>query len=235
MDKIKVLILCGGLGTRLSDVLKDTPKPMAPIEGRPFLYYQVELLKRYGFTDFCFLSGYMSEKISDYFKDGPDFGINCTYSIEDTVLGTGGAVSAAISSDTDESEGYLILNGDTFFDIDYKNFCENSHGTFSIGLVSVEDSSRYGGVEIDEDNTVLSFREKVDSSGESLVNSGVYYLDSGFKKHLLNGKYSLEKDLFPCLVSEGLLRSQVLDGFFIDIGIPADYSRAQNIVPKILK
>ncbi len=235
MDKIKVLILCGGLGTRLSDVLKGVPKPMAPINGKPFLYYQVELLKKYGFSDFCFLTGHMSDQISDYFKDGADHGINCTYSVEDTPLGTGGAVSVAISNCEDQVEGYLVLNGDTFFDIDYRAFCEIACNNFSIALLPVEESARYGSVELDESNNVLSFNEKNSSKGKSLINSGVYFISTKSRSYLLEGAYSLEKDLFPELTEKKQLSSQVLDGFFIDIGIPTDYKRAQIMVPAALR
>lgn len=232
---MQAVILCGGMGTRLKSVVSDVPKPMAPIGNLPFLHYIVEHLKKNNFDKFLFLTGYKSEVIETYF-DG------CEFSVETVPLGTGGALFNAF--DKLEEEFYL-LNGDTFFDIDYKifqDYVSNNSVSSAIAVFPTSNIQRYGLVDIDIDFTVKSMVEKtnLDSSiADGYINSGIYY----FKKDSLSKYYknwnknfvSIEKEIFPQLIEDKSLKAMPMGGLFIDIGIPEDYQKAQTLIPERLQ
>lgn len=231
--KTLVLILSGGFGTRLREVVSDVPKPMAPIVDKPFLYYVVELLKRSDFKDICFLTGYKSEVITSYFADGDSLDISCCYSHEDEPLGTGGAIKKAIDSNPG-FDNYLVLNGDTIFNIDFKDFVEKSSDeNISMALASVDDPSRYGSVALDGDK-VVKFIEKGSEAFTGLINGGIYLVPNSMKDKLRNGAHSIESDVFPDLVSEGSITGIPYNSFFLDIGIPDDFRKGQKLIPELL-
>ena len=150
----QAVILSGGFGTRLSHVISDVPKPMAPIQNIPFLEYIVQTLKQQGFDHFIFLTGYKSECIENYFK----YLKNAIFVKEEKALGTGGAILNAFNNLQDE---FFLINGDTFFDIDYsllEDFGKNK--PITIALRYTNDVNRYGFVETDDDFLVKSFIEK---------------------------------------------------------------------------
>lgn len=232
----QAVILSGGFGTRLSHVVQDVPKPMAPIQNKPFLEYIIENLKKQDFDSFVFLTGYKSEFIEDYFKDLE----NTTFIKEETALGTGGAILNAYSKLREE---FFVINGDTFFDIDFsllEDFSLNKECT--IALRYTDNIARYGFVEIDSNYKLFSFVEKTNLPKDKIdgfINGGIYYL----KKEVLN-KYakdfnnqfiSLETEIFPKLLKENKLYGLPLGGCFIDIGIPEDYYKAQEMIPNWLK
>jgi len=230
-EDIQVLILAGGFGTRLKSVVQDLPKPMATIANKPFLEYLISFLKAQNFKNITLLTGYKSELIQNYFQDGKNFGINMTYSHEDQPLGTGGALAQAMRSFP--KSHYLVLNGDSFFSMKLCQLLINQDAMISIALRKVDDISRYGGVELDQNNKIISFYEKNQNGGPGLINAGIYL----FKKEVLNyfpkqNNFSIEQDIFAKLAHQNLIFGVKSEGHFIDIGLPESFSEAQTLLPK---
>ncbi len=231
----QAVILSGGFGTRLSHVISDVPKPMAPIQNIPFLEYIVQTLKQQGFDHFIFLTGYKSECIENYFKDLK----NAIFVKEEKALGTGGAILNAFNNLQDE---FFLINGDTFFDIDYsllEDFGKNK--PITIALRYTNDVNRYGFVETDDDFLVKSFIEKGQLSQNKIdgyINGGIYYIHKsaleGYTKDFYYEFLSLETQIFPKLLKDNNLYGLPLGGCFIDIGIPDDYYKAQDLIPNKL-
>lgn len=218
---MQAIVLCGGLGTRLKSVIKDIPKPMAPINGKPFLEFIFEYLKRQGIKEVILAVSYKYEIIKAYFKD-EFLGIKIKYSIEKEPLGTGGAIKQALNLVEKEA---FVLNGDTFFDIDlFKlKLCDSK---ICLALKTMKDFDRYGAVELDG-NFIKSFKEK-DFVKQGFINGGVYLLVKDiFKSFSLESKFSFEEFLqenFKALKT----RVEIFEDYFIDIGIPEDYKRFNN-------
>ena len=229
MNTPPVLILAGGLGTRLRKVIKNTPKVLVPVNGRPFVELLINNLSKQGVNEIILLTGYLGELVDDYiFKSKIDKKLNLRINTikEDVPLGTGGAVANAVNK-LSLTRNFIIINGDTWMDNFYKKLFNNSLPT--LGLVKVKDISRYGHVEVNNlNNKVTSFSEKNDNRLADWVNSGAFYTKPTFFKKLNKKNYSLEKDLLPILVNEGLLNAIKLETSFIDIGIPSDYKLFVN-------
>ncbi|EEP3560447.1 NTP transferase domain-containing protein [Campylobacter coli] len=214
---MQAIILCGGLGTRLKSVIKDIPKPMAPINDKPFLEFIFEYLKKQGIKEVILAVSYKYEVIKEYFKD-EFLGIKIKYSIEKEPLGTGGAIKEALKLVKNEA---YVVNGDTFFDIDLKKLVLNS-SKICIALKQMQNFDRYGTVNVDEQGIVTSFEEKVFKK-QGLINGGIYLL----KKDIFD-EFSLEKKFsFEEFLQENYkllkIQTQIFDDYFIDIGIPEDY------------
>ncbi len=225
----EAIILAGGFGTRLSKVVKDTPKPMALINGRPFLEYQINYLKSHGIERIILSVGYLSEQIQDHFKNKFN-GLEIEYAVEKSPLGTGGGIKLAFNHlKTTEA---LVVNGDTLFDIDIKELYskhKNKNSNFSIALRIVEDVSRYGKLVIDKNNRILKFAEKGNFSGKGVINGGTYIITKRFfTDNYLPEKFSLETDVFEHYCSNYSFYGFQFKDYFIDIGIPEDYKKAQN-------
>ena len=224
----EAVILAGGFGTRLSHVLGNIPKPMAPVYGKPFLCYLLDRLADAGVTHVVLATGHLHEQIVSYFHDGYR-GIKVSFSNESTPLFTGGAIVKAARQI--ESEDFLVLNGDTLFDIDIPAFCDfhrsrNAH--LSVALRDVPDTGRYGAVEC-LDGCIKAFREKDQSSGAGCINGGIYAISHEWlMQQSLPEKFSFEKELMqPLAGAEGFCGMRFSD-YFIDIGVPEDYYRAQK-------
>ena len=230
--KKQAVFLSGGFGTRLSHVVSDVPKPMAPVKDKPFLDYIVKSLKKQGFDSFIFLTGYKSECIENYFKNME----NTVFIKEETALGTGGAILNAYKYLNDD---FFVINGDTFFDIDYSILEEfGKNKPFTVALRYTDNIARYGFAEIDNDFAVKAFTEKgklPENKIDGYINGGIYYLHKSTLKSYadkFNGEFiSLETDIFPELAKAGKISGLPLGGCFIDIGIPEDYYRAQDLIP----
>ena len=227
---MEVIVLAGGMGTRLKDAVPDLPKPMAPIKNKPFLEYLLNWLSQCPAIEQIILAtGYKSETIIEYF-DRSFKRIPVVYANEVEPLGTGGAISNALTAC--DSQHVLIVNGDTYFPIDimhFQEFHERIKKPVSIALKKMYRFDRYGTVEIEED-TIMKFNEKK-SCEEGLINGGIYLLDKnwfGMQKH--PDKFSFEKDILEHYVSQQLLSGKVFDDVFVDIGIPEDYIKAASIV-----
>lgn len=233
MTTPRVLILVGGFGTRLQKVVSDVPKPMAPIAGRPFLEYQIEYLKRQGFTKFTFLTGYMSEVIESHFGDGRKFGVEVDYSVEKEPMGTGGAIRMAMENSKDDS--FIAMNGDSLFATDYNRFVDLAEGRLSIALKYSTDLSRYGAVEIDDQSRITSFKEKSAEAVDGYLNAGTYFIPRSAILHFPKGKFSIETEVFRPLAERKGLFGVPCGGKFVDIGTPESFAWAQDHMPQWLR
>lgn len=223
------IILAGGFGTRLKTVVNDLPKPMAPVNGEPFLNYQLTYLKHFGVKKVIFSVGYLAEKIQDYYKSSFNE-LEIKYVIEENPLGTGGGIRLGLEHCTDEFA--LVLNGDSFFDVDLHEFFKlhtNETSQFSLALRKVNDSSRYGTIETDANDRIISFMEKTNRMKEGRINGGVYILNKElYLKTTPSGNFSIEKDFFEKQLDKLSIKGFEFTGYFIDIGIPEDYTKAQH-------
>lgn len=225
---MEAIILAGGFGSRLQTVVKDVPKPMADINGRPFLSLIMAYLSDQGCIDKVLLSvGYKYEVIQDYF--GPRYrDVDIEYVIERAPLGTGGAIREAMKR-VDGPEA-AVLNGDTFFRLNIKEMLEFHRTQGSVLTMAVrpeKDFDRYGSVVIDG-NRIKRFEEK--SFKEfGYINGGVYLVNSGILESLkqLDNKFSFEIDFLQKNIDTLDCSAFISNGYFIDIGIPEDYERAR--------
>lgn len=229
--KKQALILAGGLGTRLRSVVNDRPKPMALVEGRPFLEYVLEGLKKNGIHSVIFAVGYKGSMVEEYFGDGSGLGMEIVYSYEEGQLGTAGAIKNAM--DKIEASEFFVLNGDTYYEIDYDKLAalnQKQDSIMTLVLREVEDISRYGKATIQE-NRLVGFNEKSTESVPGTINGGIYYMKKELLEWIPAGKVSLENEVIPELLAEGQVISGIVnDGYFIDIGVPEDYFRFQEHV-----
>lgn len=232
----EAVILAGGFGTRLQIVVSNVPKPMAPIGGQPFLAYLLDYLKSFGFEHVVLAVGYMHQKISDFFKD-EYAGMLLSYAVERQPLGTGGGMMNALQQCTGNEA--VVLNGDTLFRIDFdalEQFYQSHDTHLAVVLRQVNDTSRYGSVHTAPNGRIIQFGEKNSSGGSGLINGGIYMLHKDlFDADLPNGhrfatgqKFSFETDLMQRYVGEIPFYGLASQGYFIDIGVPDDYARAQH-------
>ena len=228
----EAIILAGGLGTRLRSVVPDLPKCMAPVGGKPFLYYIIAHFQKEGIRNFIFSVGYKSENIINFVNKefrhaGRQASDNFHFSIEEKPLGTGGAIklSGGIASD----HNILVCNGDTLFKIDLQklsNFHLQHNADCTLCLKPMNNIERYGVVEMNNDASIKSFKEKQFYEA-GLINGGVYALNiRNFMKENLPEKFSFEKDYLEKYVTKRNMYAVIQDEYFIDIGIPEDYERA---------
>lgn len=224
---MKALILAGGFGTRLKDVLKDVPKPMAPVMGKPFLEYQIRLLREQGINEIILGVYHMSDQIKSYFGNGKRFAVEITYSEENTPLGTAGAIKNAQKYLDDT---FIVLNGDSYSPVDIKemlNFHRAKKSKFTICLTKTDDTAHYGSVSMDG-SKLSAFLEKSDSK-TGVINSGIYMFEPEIFDYIESDKnVSLEKEIFPKLVSAGLLYGYNSDSYFMDIGRPETYAKFKD-------
>jgi D-glycero-alpha-D-manno-heptose 1-phosphate guanylyltransferase len=222
----EAIILAGGLGTRLRSEVPDLPKCMAPVDGVPFLSYLIDYLTRQGVEKFIFALGYKSGAIEEFLSSR---GLDYEPSVEKEPLGTGGAIRLACRKA--EGDTVLVLNGDTFFGVDAAILAEFHHrkqAHCTLCLKPMKDFDRYGVVELDDDSRVTRFLEK-QFYPEGLINGGVYALNvPNFLGQSLPEKFSFEKDWLEKSDPNRRLYGLVQNGYFIDIGIPEDYQRAQR-------
>jgi D-glycero-alpha-D-manno-heptose 1-phosphate guanylyltransferase len=225
----EAIILAGGLGTRLRGVIKDIPKPMAEVGGKPFLEYLIKYLNDQGIKRVILSVGYKYEVIRDYFKES-FLNIEMIYSVEKIPMGTGGAVKLAL--DYVNSDDVFILNGDTLFLIDLKEFYDlhkSKNADFSIALKKLENPDRYGVIEIDSDFRIKNFNEKGKIKGGGFINGGIYLLKRElFSKLSLPEKFSLETDFIEKYFGDFRFFGFPFEDYFIDIGVPEDYERAKK-------
>jgi len=224
------IILAGGFGTRLQSVVSDVPKPMATIDSKPFLHYLFVYLTKYKVEKVVLAVGYLHEKIITHL--GYNYlGIEIEYSIESTPLGTGGGIQQAISKTTGDA---LILNGDTFLEIDLTalyHYHTSQEADLTMSLKRMTDFDRYGTVSI-ENNRIVRFNEKKYCEN-GLINAGVYICSKAiFEKEKMPTKFSFEVDFLTPKLLDIKVCGFETDGYFIDIGIPDDYKKAQEELPQ---
>lgn len=233
---MKTIILAGGLGTRLKSVISNKPKPMAQICGKPFLEWQIELLKRFNLRDIILSVGYMRNEIKNYFGNGKKFAVDIEYAEEEEPLGTGGALKKAKSYVFREDK-VIVMNGDTYLNMnlsDFLRFHDEKKGLATIALAKVDEPYRYGSVKIDNHCKVTEFIEKGGKSFAS-VNAGVYIFNLDIYRYMpAKDNFSLEYDFFPMLLETKRIFGYKTDCYFRDLGTPEDYEKMQKELEELI-
>lgn len=234
-----VAVLCGGLGTRLRNVIGETQKTMATVAGEPFLNLVLEYLKNHGFSRVILCTGYQAEQVEEYYKNR-DVGLKLEFSREHEPLGTGGAIKNARGKI--HSENFIVLNGDSFCPVQYPaflNYHQQKKAIVTIAVSQVADSRDYGTVLLDEQNHITGFKEKSASAWSQAVpgyvNAGVYCFNhTALSLMPPQVVFSLEKDVFPTLpqrIGKDFYGFPV-EGEFMDIGTNVRFQAAQGIFHK---
>ncbi len=222
----KAVILAGGKGTRMRPFTYEMPKPMIPVQGKPLVQHIIELLRRYDIRDIILSTGYMGDKIREYFGDGSKLGVDISYIEEEDELGTAGALNLM----RDVLKGsFLMFNGDILANIDLHNFIMfhgESNALATIALTPVKDPSRFGVARL-RGNQILEFIEKPSTGVHSkLINAGVYVIDPKVLDYVPEGKAMMETDVFPRLAQDGRLFGYPFDGQWFDTGTHDAYEKA---------
>ena len=223
---MECVVLAGGMGTRLRGVVADLPKCLAPVAGRPFLDWLADALEAAGFDHMIFSLGYRHEAVESWARTRNN-GARINWVVETEPLGTGGGVRLALQQAVEKE--VFILNGDTFFGVDFAAmlaFHQKTGAQATLALKPMRDFDRYGEVTSDENGRITAFHEKK-ACAAGLINGGVYLLRRDALEKMPD-RFSLEKDYFEPLAASGQLAGFRSEGYFIDIGIPADYARAQR-------
>jgi len=221
---MEVIILAGGFGTRLRHIIEDVPKPMAPIQGYPFLTYLFEYLSLYDITKIILATGYKSASIECYYNAAYKK-MALVYSVEYEPLGTGGAIQLAMKNCA--TENIVIMNGDTFFNVDLKAMQQNHHQTqcdVTIAVKQMSDFDRYGTVECKK-GKITRFNEK-EKTKAGLINGGIYIVKKQSLASINETTFSFEKDFLEKNITTLKFTCFESKGYFIDIGIPEDYYKA---------
>lgn len=228
---MKMIILCGGLGLRLREAIGEKQKTMADINGKPFLEILIEFYKKQNIKNFIFAAGYKNIDIKNYFEDGKKFDIDIEYAIEDTPLGTAGAIKNCL--DYIDEEKIIVINGDTFFNANIDILNSNMikyNSDMAIFLKKVDDNGRFGTVVMDNESEgiITSFNEKINTNNK-LINAGIYIIKKQLIKTIPSGNCSLEKQVIPnWLEQKFVISGKVIDDTFVDIGTPESLINFKN-------
>jgi D-glycero-D-manno-heptose 1,7-bisphosphate phosphatase len=223
----QAVFLVGGLGTRLKDRTRATPKPLLEVGGRPFLEYLLDEAARHGFSEILLLAGHFGQQFQERYHGRDWRGARIKVLCEPEPLGTGGALRFALPHLADQ---FLFANGDSFFDINLRALpLILPRNGLAMALRNVV-GDRYGRVKL-QDGRVLSFHAPEEGM-DGPINGGVYVLSRAVAEAVPQGKVSLEGEIFPLLAAQGRIHGQVFDGYFIDIGVPDDFDRAQVELPR---
>ncbi len=227
----EVIILAGGLGTRIQSVAAGLPKCLLPVAGKPFLFYVIQYLRQQGIQRFVLALGFLHEPVHEFMATNFP-GIDYILSVETEALGTGGAVKLA--SRLCKQQNVLVINADTFFKINITSLADfhfKHDADCSLALKKMENFDRYGIVEINAAGEVIAFKEKK-LTAEGLINGGIYILNlQAFLLKNLPERFSFEKDYLEKEHAVQKIIALEQDAYFIDIGIPADLQRAQLELP----
>jgi len=229
LSGINAVILCGGLGTRLSKLVGDRPKPMADINGQPFLEILIEEAASYGFKRFILCTGHMSGYVEAYFA-GKFKKYEILISSETAPLGTAGAIKKAES--LINSDKFVAMNGDSLCKLDYNAFMDfhmSKKALCSVALAKAETASDYGTINVDSSGRITGFKEKVISSEPALINAGIYIINKAAVDAIpADTKYSLEKEWMPRMIESGSVYGYFTGKPVLDIGTPERYQKAKN-------
>jgi D-glycero-alpha-D-manno-heptose 1-phosphate guanylyltransferase len=240
---MEAIILAGGLGTRLRSVVSKVPKCMAPISGEPFLKYLLHYLSGFDISKVIISVGYLKDIIIDWTLDNSaNYPFEIDFAIEDEPLGTGGGIALAMSKTS--CDEILVVNGDTFFNVDLdclSKECNTESCEIGIALKPMEKFTRYGNVLMEsvkaskKKGFITEFREK-EYCNDGLINGGIYILkkSSGIFEGLPE-KFSFETEILKPETARKKTFGFINDNYFIDIGIPSDYERAQKELPELKK
>lgn len=224
----EVIVLAGGLGTRLRGTIGEIPKPLAPINDKPFLHFIFEYMKTQGIETAILSVGYKWEMI--HAKFGEEYlGIKIKYAVEHERLGTGGGIKLALEQV--ERDHCFVLNGDTYFDIDLKQLADfhiNAKTECTLAAKSLTNFDRYGTIDIEDDGTVSAFNEKMPKD-KGVINGGIYCLSKSILNSLPKAAaFSFETDYFEPNAGTGKIKAKVFKDYFMDIGIPEDYEQFEK-------
>ncbi len=232
---MEAIILAGGLGTRLKETIGAMPKCMAPVNGKPFLSYIFEYLAQQKCTRAILSLGYKHRLVTDWLED-QDFLFEVDCIIENEPLGTGGGILAAIEEA--KTDDVVALNGDTMFKVNLQEqlaFHKKNNAATTLALKKMHQFDRYGVVNINDQNIITSFEEK-HFCEEGLINGGVYCINKeAYLAKPLQEKFSFERDYLERFCDEKKFYGYVSDSYFIDIGIPVDYTLAQEDFKTLFK
>lgn len=225
---MEAIILAGGLGTRLQGVIGQQPKCMAPVAGRPFLAYIFDYLEQQRCTRAILSLGFKHQVVTDWLED-QYLQFELDYVVEKEALGTGGGILAAIEEAA--TDNVVVVNGDTMFNVDLAAMMHyhNEHkAATTLALKKMTNFDRYGGVHINDRGIITAFEEKKPTA-EGLINGGIYIIDrETFLAKNLPSKFSFEKEYLEKYINDKKFYGYADDGYFIDIGIPQDYEKAQS-------
>jgi mannose-1-phosphate guanylyltransferase len=222
------ILLVGGMGTRLMPLTRDTPKPMLPIAGLPVTEHQLMSAKRAGITTIVLATSYLAEVFTPYFGDGSQWGLEIRYAVEETPLGTGGAIknaASALNLKAESDEPIVIFNGDVLSSHNLSKQIQEhlAHkADVTLHLTHVEDARAYGCVPVDKSGRVTAFLEKMENPITNTINAGSYvFHPSVIETIAANTVVSVERDVFPALVAAGKkIYGYVEDAYWLDIGTP---------------
>jgi len=227
----EMIILAGGFGTRLQQIVRDVPKPMALVCGRPFLSHVIDYWTTHGVDRFVLSTGYLANIIQDYF--GQTYrGATIEYVCEPAPLGTGGALRMVLNTIQFCKKNALMVNGDTWFPADIEKLCtdaEIQQLPLTLTLTLIENNNRYGGVDVCTDGRIRTFG--METQNQSLINAGCYLFDVNRISQALQSLpqvFSLEKDFLTSFAASRQVGSSQQSKPFLDIGIPEDYLKAEN-------
>jgi len=225
LEDIDVVLLCGGLGTRLRPLISDRPKVLAKFGETTFLDILIHELVSQGFQNFILCVGYMKEQIKSHFAQGKEYTI--TFSEEESPLGTGGALRKAIP--LVKSETFMVMNGDSICAINFEDFYlfhTEKKALLSMALVRTKSAEDFGSVTINESHEIISFKEKNRDSKDSLINAGMYLMQKEIVSYMPDkSQFSLETDFFPEIIQKKCI-GYIIDSELIDIGTPERYQKA---------
>jgi NDP-sugar pyrophosphorylase family protein len=225
------LILAGGKGERLRPLTDTLPKPLAPLDGKPILWYQLEWLKQAGVTNVIFLVGYRWEMVREYFGDGSKFGIKPTYSVETHPLGRGGAIRVGMAHVPEDEDTVIVLNGDIITGQDpmsvtsFHRLKKESNPDYLASIMVVPMVSPYGLVEVNENDDIVEFREKVELP--HWINAGVYVFDRAMGE-LMPELGDHEVSTFPDLAEKGRIAAFKSNQFWRSVDSFKDLREAEE-------
>lgn len=226
---MEAIILAGGFGTRLQEVLNDLPKPMARINGRPFLEYLLDFLKAAGVTHTVLSVGYKRETIMNHFGTAYR-NMRIDYAEEEEPMGTGGGIRLAMWKV--EGMRAFALNGDSMFRVDLKKMMDThckKKADLTIALRKLQETGRYGRVTMSKNNRIEGFEEKQKDAGQGYINGGIYLIEKLFlMEPKFRGRFSMEKDCFEQHFATSRLFGFPSKAYFLDIGTPETYKQAQD-------
>ena len=233
LSKIDVAILCGGLGTRFRATIGEKQKTMAEINGQPFLDILLQYLAQQGLRRVILCTGFHSQAIADYYGMGK-FGLEIILSPENEPLGTGGAIKNAQRHI--HSDPFFVLNGDCFCEMNYADFLAShfrNHAQVSLVLAQVKDPKDFGSIATDASGRILGFQEKTAVNISGAINAGVYCFPKDVFSWMPDQKkFMLEKEFFPMQLNKRFF-AHTVSGKFIDIGTPARFEEAQQLLRKV--
>jgi len=226
----EAIILAGGKGTRLRSVITDIPKCMAPVQEKAFITFILDFLNDAHFSKVIISVGYLKEYIinnlGNSFKN-----IEIAYSMEESPLGTGGAIKAAL--ELCKNDNVFVLNGDTYFRPELKLMAkehETKQADITIAVKHMNDVSRYGSVNFNNTQEITSFCEKNQKTSAGFINGGIYLINKSIFHHHTASIFSIENDFFKNKINVLKMQVHISDAFFLDIGIPEDYSKASVLL-----